>query len=146
MKNLAVVSLLFVTMILSSCLDSETEILKQARITQQGILSKQSALIGDLDKEIAAAEQEISKLTQTPEDAAAGVQRISELQERIFMINSLKDQVVNYKLNLKEIPEAAAIKEDAFFKGMKDEQLLKLVKEQDSAFSVLKSEIETELL
>ena len=146
MKNLAVVSLVFVTMILSACLDSETEILKQARITQQGILSKQSALIGDLDKEIAAAEQEISKLTHTPEDAAAGVQRISELQERIFMINSLKDQVVNYKLNLKEIPEAAAIKEDEFFKGMKDEQLLKLVKEQDSAFSVLKSEIETELL
>lgn len=146
MKKLAVVSLVFLAISLTACLDSETEILKQARITQQGILSKQSALVGDLDKEIAAAEQEIAKLTNDSQPDEEGKQRIAELQERIFMINTLKDQVVNYKLNLKEIPEGAAIKKDDFFKGMKDEQLLKLVKEQDSAFSVLKSEIETELL
>jgi hypothetical protein len=77
---------------------------------------------------------------------SAGIIRVNELSERTSMINSLKDEVVNYKLNLKEIPEGAAIKDDDFFKGLKDEQVLKLAKDQDSAFNVLKSQVESELL
>lgn len=130
---------------LVACFDSETEILKQARTTQQGVLSKQNALVADLDKEISTAEKEISVLTQTPADSL-GQMRMKELQDRISMINTLKDDVVNYKLNLKEIPEGSAIKDDAFFKTMKDEQVLKLAKEQDSLFNILKSEVESELL
>jgi hypothetical protein len=109
------------------------------------VLSKQNALVADLDKEIAAAEKEISALTQSPLDSA-GVIRVNELSERVSMINTLKDEVVNYKLNLKEIPEGAAIKDDATFKGLKDEQVLKMAKDQDSAFNVLKSQVESELL
>ena len=145
MKKLAVVLGVALTVGLTACFDSETEILKQARTTQQGVLAKQNALVTDLDKEIAAAEKEISALTQNPLDSA-GVIRVNELSERVSMINALKDEVVNYKLNLKEIPEGAAIKEDAFFKEMKDEQVLKLAKEQDSLFNILKSQVESELL
>jgi len=130
---------------LVACFDSETEILKQARTTQQGVLSKQNALVTDLDKEIAAAEKEISTLTQSPLDSM-GILRVNELSERVSMINSLKDEVVNYKLNLKEIPEGSAIKDDAFFKTMKDEDVLKLAKEQDSLFNIMKSNVESELL
>ena len=108
-------------------------------------MSKQNALVADLDKEITSAEKEISTLTQNPLDSA-GVIRVNELSERVSMINTLKDEVVNYKLNLKEIPEGAAIKDDAFFKEMKDEQVLKLAKEQDSLFNILKSQVESELL
>ena len=136
MKKLAVVLGVALTVGLTACFDSETEILKQARTTQQGVLSKQNALVADLDKEITSAEKEISTLTQNPLDSA-GVIRVNEL---------LKDEVVNYKLNLKEIPEGAAIKDDAFFKEMKDEQVLKLAKEQDSLFNILKSQVESELL
>lgn len=128
-----------------ACFDSETEILKQARTTQQGVLSKQNALVADLDKEIANAEKEISNLTQNPLDSA-GIIRVNELSERTSMINTLKDEVVNYKLNLKEIPEGAAIRDDAFFKGMKDEEVLKLANEQDSLFNILKSQVESEML
>lgn len=145
MKKLAVVLGVVLTVGLTACFDSETEILKQARTTQQGVLSKQNALVADLDKEIASAEKEISTLTQNPLDSA-GVIRVNELSERVSMINTLKDEVVNYKLNLKEIPEGAAIKDDAFFKEMKDEQVLKLAKEQDSLFNILKSQVESELL
>jgi hypothetical protein len=145
MKKLAVVLGVALTVGFTACFDSETEILKQARTTQQGVLAKQNALVTDLDKEIAAAEKEISALTQNPLDSA-GVIRVNELSERVSMINALKDEVVNYKLNLKEIPEGAAIKEDAFFKEMKDEQVLKLAKEQDSLFNILKSQVESELL
>ncbi|MDP4731114.1 MAG: hypothetical protein NWS17_03700 [Flavobacteriales bacterium] len=145
MKKLAVVLGLALTVGLTACFDSETEILKQARTTQQGVLAKQSALVADLDKEISAAEKEISDLTQTPPDSL-GQMRMKELQERISMINSLKDEVVNYKLNLKDIPEGSAIKDDAFFKAMKDEDVLKLAKEQDSLFNIMKSNVETELL
>jgi len=136
---------MFLAVSIVACFDSETEILKQARTTQQGVLAKQNALVADLDKEIAAAEKEISALTQNPLDSA-GIIRVNELSERTSMINSLKDEVVNYKLNLKEIPEGAAIKDDDFFKGLKDEQVLKLAKDQDSAFNVLKSQVESELL
>jgi len=145
MKKLAVVLGVALTVGFTACFDSETEILKQARTTQQGVLAKQNALVTDLDKEIVAAEKEISALTQNPLDSA-GVIRVNELSERVSMINALKDEVVNYKLNLKEIPEGAAIKEDAFFKEMKDEQVLKLAKEQDSLFNILKSQVESELL
>ena len=145
MKKLAVVLGVFLAVSIVACFDSETEILKQARTTQQGVLSKQNALVADLDKEIASAEKEISTLTQNPLDSA-GVIRVNELSERVSMINTLKDEVVNYKLNLKEIPEGAAIKDDAFFKEMKDEQVLKLAKEQDSLFNILKSQVESELL
>ena len=136
---------MFLAVSIVACFDSETEILKQARTTQQGVLAKQNALVADLDKEIAAAEKEISTLTQNPLDSA-GVIRVNELSERVSMINTLKDEVVNYKLNLKEIPEGAAIKDDATFKGLKDEQVLKMAKDQDSAFNVLKSQVESELL
>ena len=136
---------MFLAVSIVACFDSETEILKQARTTQQGVLAKQNALVADLDKEIAAAEKEISALTQNPLDSA-GMIRVNELSERTSMINSLKDEVVNQKLNLKEIPEGAAIKEDAFFKDMKDEQVLKLAKEQDSLFNIMKSQVESELL
>lgn len=145
MKKLGVVLGVLLAVSLVACFDSETEILKQARTTQQGVLAKQTALVSDLDKEIAAAEKEISALTQNPLDSA-GIIRVNELSERVSMINSLKDEVVNYKLNLKEIPEGAAIKEDAFFKDMKDEQVLKLAKEQDSLFNIMKSQVESELL
>jgi hypothetical protein len=102
-------------------------------------------LTADLDKEIASAEKEISTLTQNAPDSL-GLMRMKELQDRISTINTLKDEVINYKLNLKEIPEGAAIKDDAFFKGLKDEQVLKLAKEQDSLFNILKSQVESELL
>lgn len=145
MKKLAVVLGVALTVGLTACFDSETEILKQARTTQQGVLAKQSALVADLDREISAAEKEISDLTQTPPDSL-GQMRMKELQDRISMINSLKDEVVNYKLNLKDIPEGSAIKDDAFFKDKKDEEVLKMAKEQDSLFNILKSQVESELL
>ena len=145
MKKLGVVLGVFLSLSIVSCFDSETEILKQARTTQQGVISKQNALVADLDKEIAAAEKEIATLTQSPLDST-GIIRVNELSERTTMINALKDEVINYKLNLKEIPEGAAIKDDAFFKEMKDEQVLKLAKEQDSLFNILKSQVETDLL
>ena len=145
MKKLGVVLGVLLAVSLVACFDSETEILKQARTTQQGVLSKQNALVADLDKEIAAAEKEIATLSQAPQDST-GQMRMTELQDRISMINTLKDEVVNYKLNLKEIPEGAAIKDDAFFKDKKDEEVLKMVKEQDSLFNILKSQVESELL
>jgi cell division protein FtsB len=145
MKKLGVVLGVFLSLSIVACFDSETEILKQARTTQQGVLSKQNALVADLDKEIANAEKEISNLTQNPLDSA-GIIRVNELSERTSMINTLKDEVVNYKLNLKEIPEGAAIRDDAFFKGMKDEEVLKLANEQDSLFNILKSQVESEML
>jgi len=145
MKKLGVVLGVLLAVSLVACFDSETEILKQARTTQQGVLSKQNALVADLDKEIAAAEKEIATLAQAPQDSI-GQMRMTELQDRISIINTLKDEVVNYKLNLKEIPEGAAIKDDAFFKDKKDEEVLKMVKEQDSLFNILKSQVESELL
>jgi hypothetical protein len=38
------------------------------------------------------------------------------------------------------------LKNDPKFKDLKDEDVLKMVKDQDSIFSILKSEIESELL
>lgn len=145
MKTKIALVLFTASLTLASCYDSETEILKQARTTQQGVLAKKQALLTDLDGQLKSAEQEISKLSQSQVDST-GAARINELSDRTTLIRDLKDQVENWGLNLDIIPEAGQIHDDPKFKDKKDEDVLKLAKQQDSLFNILKSEIESELL
>lgn len=145
MKNKLALLFLAVTVSFAACYDSETEILKQARTTQQGVLSKKQALLTDLDNQLKTAEQEISQLSQTQLDST-GAARINELSDLTTLIRDLKDQVENWGLNLDIIPEAGEIHNDPKFKDKKDEDVLHMAKEQDSLFNNLKSEIESQLL
>jgi hypothetical protein len=145
MKNKLALLFVAVSLTVASCYDSETEILKQARTTQQGVLSKKQALLTDLEGQLKTAEQEISQISQTQVDSA-GAARINELSDLTTLIRDLKDQVENWGLNLDIIPEAGEIHDDPKFKDKKDEDVLHMAKEQDSLFNILKSEVESQLL
>jgi hypothetical protein len=134
---------------LASCKNTESDVLQQARLTQQGLVSKKQSLMTELDKRYKQVEQEIATAsTSVSADTTRDVSsEILFMEEEKSAIDELRDKVENWAItNIVLLPEPGQLKNDPKFKDLKDEDVLKMVKEQDSIFSILKSEIESELL
>lgn len=134
---------------LASCKNTESDVLQQARLTQQGLVSKKQSLMTELDNRYKQVEQEIATAsTSVSSDTARDVSsEILFMEEEKSAIDELRDKVENWAItNIVLLPEAGQLKNDPKFKDLKDEDVLKMVKDQDSIFSILKSEIENELL
>jgi len=134
---------------LASCKNTESDVLQQARLTQQGLVSKKQSLITELDNRYKQVEQEISTAsTSVSSDTTRDVSsEIVFMEEEKSAIDELRDKVENWAItNIVLLPEPGQLKNDPKFKDLKDEDILKMVKDQDSIFSILKSEIESELL
>jgi hypothetical protein len=146
-KSFLLLSVIVATII--SCKNTESDVLQQARLTQQGLLSKKDALLTDLNKRYSEVENKISQVSNeaskdSTKDAAS---EIMLLEEEKSAIDELRDKAENWSItNIIALPEPGQLKNDPKFKDMKDEDVLKMVKGQDSLFSTLKSEIESELL
>ncbi|MFM7770402.1 MAG: hypothetical protein ACKO8Q_07575 [Bacteroidota bacterium] len=146
-KSFLLLSVIVATII--SCKNTESDVLQQARLTQQGLLSKKDALLTDLNKRYSEVENKISQVSNeaskdSTKDAAS---EIMLLEEEKSAIDELRDRAENWSItNIIALPEPGQLKNDPKFKDMKDEDVLKMVKGQDSLFSTLKSEIESELL
>ncbi len=134
---------------LASCKNTESDVLQQARLTQQGLVSKKQSLMTELDNRYKQVEQEIATAsTSVSSDTTRDVSsEILFMEEEKSAIDELRDKVENWAItNIVLLPEPGQLKNDPKFKDLKDEDVLKMVKDQDSIFSILKSEIETELL
>lgn len=134
---------------LASCKNTESDVLQQARLTQQGLVSKKQSLMTELDNRYKQVEQEIATAsTSVSSDTARDVSsEILFMEEEKSAIDELRDKVENWAItNIVLLPEPGQLKNDPKFKDLKDEDVLKMVKDQDSIFSILKSEIENELL
>lgn len=134
---------------LASCKNTESDVLQQARLTQQGLVSKKQSLMNELDNRYKQVEQEIATAsTSVSKDTTRDVSsEILFMEEEKSAIDELRDKVENWAItNIVLLPEPGQLKNDPKFKDLKDEAVLKMVKDQDSIFSILKSEIESELL
>ncbi len=134
---------------LASCKNTESDVLQQARLTQQGLVSKKQSLMTELDNRYKQVEQEIATAsTSVSSDTTRDVSsEILFMEEEKSAIDELRDKVENWAItNIVLLPEPGQLKNDPKFKDLKDEDVLKMVKDQDSIFSILKSEIENELL
>jgi hypothetical protein len=134
---------------LVSCKNTESDVLQQARLTQQGLVSKKQSLMTELDNRYKQVEQEIATAsTSVSSDTTRDVSsEILFMEEEKSAIDELRDKVENWAItNIVLLPEPGQLKNDPKFKDLKDEDVLKMVKDQDSIFSILKSEIESELL
>ncbi|MFM2196295.1 MAG: hypothetical protein RL092_1895 [Bacteroidota bacterium] len=134
---------------LASCKNTESDVLQQARLTQQGLVSKKQSLMTELDNRYKQVEQEIATAsTSVSSDTTRDVSsEILFMEEEKSAIDELRDKVENWAItNIVLLPEPGQLKNDPKFKDLKDEDVLKMVKDQDSIFSILKSEIESELL
>lgn len=134
---------------LASCKNTESDVLQQARLTQQGLVSKKQSLMNELDNRYKQVEQEIATAsTSVYKDTTRDVSsEILFMEEEKSAIDELRDKVENWAItNIVLLPEPGQLKNDPKFKDLKDEAVLKMVKDQDSIFSILKSEIESELL
>ena len=149
MKSKITFSALLGLLALASCKNTESDVLQQARLTQQGLVSKKQSLITELDNRYKQVEQEISTAsTSVSSDTTRDVSsEIVFMEEEKSAIDELRDKVENWAItNIVLLPEPGQLKNDPKFKDLKDEDILKMVKDQDSIFSILKSEIESELL
>jgi hypothetical protein len=136
-------------LVLASCKNTESDVLQQARLTQQGLVSKKQSLMTELDNRYKQVEQEIATAsTSVSSDTTRDVSsEILFMEEEKSAIDELRDKVENWAItNIVLLPEPGQLKNDPKFKDLKDEDVLKMVKDQDSIFSILKSEIESELL
>lgn len=136
-------------LVLVSCKNTESDVLQQARLTQQGLVSKKQSLMTELDNRYKQVEQEIATAsTSVSSDTTRDVSsEILFMEEEKSAIDELRDKVENWAItNIVLLPEPGQLKNDPKFKDLKDEDVLKMVKDQDSIFSILKSEIESELL
>jgi hypothetical protein len=103
----------------------------------------------ELDNRYKQVEQEIATAsTSVSSDTTRDVSsEILFMEEEKSAIDELRDKVENWAItNIVLLPEPGQLKNDPKFKDLKDEDVLKMVKDQDSIFSILKSEIESELL
>lgn len=149
MKSKITFSALLGLLALASCKNTESDVLQQARLTQQGLVSKKQSLMTELDNRYKQVEQEISTAsTSVSSDTTRDVSsEIVFMEEEKSAIDELRDKVENWAItNIVLLPEPGQLKNDPKFKDLKDEDVLKMVKDQDSIFSILKSEIESELL
>lgn len=149
MKSKITFSALLGLLALASCKNTESDVLQQARLTQQGLVSKKQSLMTELDNRYKQVEQEISTAsTSVSSDTTRDVSsEIVFMEEEKSAIDELRDKVENWAItNIVLLPEPGQLKNDPKFKDLKDEDILKMVKDQDSIFSILKSEIESELL
>ncbi|MFN5092999.1 MAG: hypothetical protein ACK5EW_07080 [Bacteroidota bacterium] len=134
---------------LASCKNTESDVLQQARLTQQGLVSKKQSLMTELDNRYKQVEQEIATAsTSVSSDTTRDVSsEILFMEEEKSAIDELRDKVENWAItNIVLLPEPGQLKNDPKFKDLKDEDVLKMFKDQDSIFCILKSEIENELL
>jgi hypothetical protein len=132
-----------------ACKSTESDVLQQARLTQQGLLAKKEGLMTDLNSRYKQVEQEIATAsTSVSSDTTRDVSsEILFMEEEKSAIDELRDKVENWAItNIVLLPEPGQLKNDPNFKNLKDEDVLKMVKNQDSIFSILKSEVESELL
>ena len=125
---------------LASCKNTESDVLQQARLTQQGLVSKKQSLMTELDNRYKQVEQEIATAsTSVSSDTTRDVSsEILFMEEEKSAIDELRDKVENWAItNIVLLPEPGQLKNDPKFKDLKDEDVLKMVKDQDSIFSIL---------
>ncbi len=149
MKSRIQLFAIMVVLFFAACKNTESDVLQQARLTQQGLMSKKEALLTELNNRYAQVEKEIAAAANTvSSDTTRDVSsEILFMEEEKSAIDELRDKVENWAItNIVVLPEPGQLKNDPKFKDMKDEAVLKMVKDQDSIFSTLKSEIESELL
>ncbi|MBM3448226.1 MAG: hypothetical protein FJX90_03860 [Bacteroidetes bacterium] len=149
MKSKIIFIALIGLLALESCKNTESDVLQQARLTQQGLVSKKQSLMTELDNRYKQVEQEIAAASTSvsPDTTHDISSEILFMEEEKSAIDELRDKVENWAItNIVLLPEPGQLKNDPKFKDLKDEDLLKMVKDQDSIFSILKSEIENELL
>jgi len=137
MKNYRGLAIWLMAVLVMSCASSESEMMKEARNIQTGLL-KQKA---DLDSVLNVEDSTMAKDTIKYKEFVS-------LMSKKELIESAKSKLEDWKINSKLLPTEEEQKngvENPFGPEAKDLDILKSIKEAQSSFNDLRSQIESEI-
>jgi hypothetical protein len=150
MKKLSLWMVLAVMMVVVACGSSESEMMKEARNIQAGLLKKKSNLDSTLTVEAGNVEKMIAIMSQDSTVAADSVklQEYTSLMSKKTLIEEARSKLADWQSNSKLLPTEEEEKngvENPFGAEAKDLDILKAIKDAQSAFNDLRSQIESEI-
>ena len=150
MKKLSLWMVLAVMMVIVACGSSESEMMKEERNIQAGLLKQKSNLDSTLTVEAGNVEKMITIMSQDPTFAADSVklQEYNSLRAKMGLIEDAKSKLADWQSNSKLLPTEEEEKngvENPFGAEAKDLDILKAIKDAQSAFNDLRSQIESEI-
>ncbi len=150
MKKLSLWMVLAVMMVIVACGSSESEMMKEARNIQAGLLKQKSNLDSTLTVEAGNVEKMIAIMSQDSMVAADSLklQEYTSLMSKKTLIEEAKSKLADWQSNSKLLPTEEQEKngvENPFGAEAKDLDILKAIKDAQSAFNDLRSQIESEI-
>lgn len=143
-----VFAFIFSVAMMIACAGGESEVLKQARTIQDGLMKSKSGLDSTLDATITAMNTKISALSMDSiamKDSSNMVM-FTEMQSKVATLGEYKSKLMDWASNMKMLPsmeDLAKGAENPFGKESKDQDILSSIKAGQEQFNALKSEIET---
>jgi hypothetical protein len=140
----------FSAAMLVACASAESEVLKQARTIQDGIMKQKNNLDSTVDMTI----KELNgKITVMSGDSLAmqdstNIALFSEMQTKVSRLSELKSKLNDWASSTKMLPtveDLAKGVDNPFGEEANDQDILKGIQDSQSSFSDLKSEIESEM-
>jgi TolA-binding protein len=136
--------------LLVACASAESEVLKQARTIQDGIMKQKD----NLDSTLNATITELNgKITTMSNDSLAmqdstNITLFGEMQMKVSRLTELKSKLNDWASGTKLLPSVEDLAkgvENPFGENANDQDILKGIQESQSSFSDLKSQIESEM-
>lgn len=130
-----------------ACAAGESEILKEARVMQEGLIKEERSLDSTLQLNITSINDKITVLSEDTVfmKDSTNLASFTSLQTRVNSLTELRSKLTDWAAGLKTIPTPAEIKngaENPFGKDAKDQDILAAVKKSKEEFGALKAEIE----
>jgi cell division protein YceG involved in septum cleavage len=150
MKKVSLWLVMAVMMVIVACGSSESEMMKEARNIQAGLLKQRSNLDSTLTIEAGNVEKMIAIMSQDSTVAADSMklQEFTSLMTKKTAIEEAKSRLADWQSNSKLLPSEEEQKngvENPFGAEAKDLDILKAIKDAQSAFNDLRSQIESEI-
>jgi hypothetical protein len=150
MKKVSLWMVMAVMMVIVACGSSESEMMKEARNIQAGLLKQKSNLDSTLTIEAGNVEKMIAIMSQDSTVAADSMklQEFTSLMTKKTAIEDAKSKLADWQSNSKLLPSEEDQKngvENPFGAEAKDLDILKAIKDAQSAFNDLRSQIESEI-
>jgi hypothetical protein len=133
----------FSSLLYVACVSSESEMLKQARSIQDGIMTDAKILDSAMTAKLAIWNESRSAMAMdsTLSTDSVKMQAFMIAKEKIDYLSNLQSEMTDWKGNLKMLPtlkEMASGSENPFGENAKDQEILAEIKKSKESFNSLK--------
>jgi len=150
MKKVAIIFSAVVIIALGACTSAESEMMKEARNIQAGLLKQKANLDSTIDVEIVNVDKALTLMSEDSTMATDTLkfQEFVGLKTRKETLDAAKEKMADWMINTKLLPTQDEEKNgvsNPFGPEAKDLDVLKAIKEAQSSFNDLRSQIESEI-